>query len=173
MDNSLNVSATSIYNPKKRSWNDKARWEMPSTWKAGLPISMEHVKSLTTREGSAPRLGAVRHRYRYTWQLPATTAASIVPARLLSSAYLRLDNLFGIVIVTYCPPAHAHSYAPRYYDTITNRWNSRRIGSCIRGILFSSSRVIRKVCIYIVRNIHWYFCLRISIFLHLSYFFFW
>lgn len=146
MDNSLNVSATSIYNPKKRSWNDKARWEMPSTWKAGLPISMEHVKSLTTREGSAPRLGAVRHRYRYTWQLPATTAASIVPARLLSSAYLRLDNLFGIVIVTYCPPAHAHSYAPRYYDTITNRWNSRRIGSCIRGILFSSSRVIRKVC---------------------------
>lgn len=114
MDNSLNVSATSIYNPKKQSWNDKARWEMPSTWKAGLPISMEHVKSLTTREGSAPRLGAVRHRYRYTWQLPATTAASIVPARLLSSAYLRLDNLFGIVIVTYCPPAHAHSYALRY-----------------------------------------------------------
>lgn len=137
---------------------------MPSTWKAGLPISMEHVKSLTTREGSAPRLGAVRHRYRYTWQLPATTPASIVPARRLSSAYLRL-NLFGIVIVTYCPRAHAHSYANRNANEtimITSRW----------GMEFEEDRsyvsdLFSSTCVYKVwlrnRNILWYLCIRINI----------
>lgn len=102
----------------KRCWCPMKNAVHVKSWLTYIDRAREIVDDAWRQR--APRLGAVSHRYRYTWQLPASrTTASIGPARL-SSAYSLY--LFGIVIVTYCPQPRPRLYRnPNDHRPITER----------------------------------------------------